>query len=89
MAVRWVSSSRPSARNVSSGFSLGCGRAPRARSVVALGVLATLAVLAYVPLADAGSGWSMVCLAAVLVGTASIAWPLAPFTDARGVAVVR
>ena len=52
-------------------------------------LLAALAVLAYVPLADAGSGWSIVCLAAVLVGTASIAWPLARFTDARAVAAVR
>jgi hypothetical protein len=61
--------------------------APRIRSALALGVLAILAVLAYVPLADNGSGWSIVCLAGVLVGTAAIAWPLARFTDARTLAV--
>jgi hypothetical protein len=62
---------------------------PRARSVGALGGLATVTVLTYVPLADSGSGWSVACQAVVLLGTAAIAWPLARFTDARDAQPVR
>lgn len=59
--------------------------APRVRSASALGVVAVLVVVAYIPPASSGHGWSVAILAGLLLVPTAIAWPLARLADSVGV----
>ena len=60
--------------------------APRARSAVVLGVVTVLVVVAYIPPAFNGRGWSVAVLAGLLLVPTAIAWPVARLADSVGVA---